>query len=214
MPPPPVCRPEAAPSRAADPSEIEIATERLLIREVRVSDVDAFHAYMQRPVYWRHLPVEPPDRAWVEGLVGRCLRERSRQPRAAYLLAVSLRTTGEVVGEAGLRVTSRRPRHGEGEVGWGVAAPHAGRGLATEIGRALLDFGFGGLGLRRIHARCAAVNAASQRVMAKLGMAPEEGVLGEHRWARGEEWSMVRYAASANDARRVVTQATRPIRRG
>jgi ribosomal-protein-alanine N-acetyltransferase len=194
------------------PSELEIATERLLIREVRGSDIDAFHAYMRRQAYWHHLPIEPPDRAWVKGLVGRCLRERSREPRAAYLLAVTLRTTGEVIGEAGLRVTSRR--RGEGEVGWGVAAPHAGRRLATEIGRALLDLGFGGLGLRRIHARCATVNAASRRVMAKLGMAPEDGVLGEHRWARGEEWSMVRYTTSADDARRVVTQTIRPIRRG
>src|SRR5687767_6822154 len=125
MSPPPVRRPEAAPFRANVPPELEIATERLLIREVRASDVDAFHAYMRLPAYWRHLPIEPPDRAWVAGLVGRCLRERSRAPRAAYLLAATLRTTGEVVGEAGLRVTSRR--HGEGEVGWGVAAPHAGR---------------------------------------------------------------------------------------
>jgi RimJ/RimL family protein N-acetyltransferase len=115
-----------------------------------------------------------------------------------------------VVGEAGLRVTSRR--HGEGEVGWGVAAPHAGRGLATEIGHALLDLGFGALGLRRIRARCAAVNAASWRVVAKRGMVREEGVLREHRWARGEGWPMVRYTASANHARRM-TQATRAVRR-
>jgi hypothetical protein len=49
--------------------------------------------------------------------------------------------------------------------------------------------------------------------MAKLGMVREEGVLGEHRWARDERWSMVRYTTSANDARRVATQAIRPIRR-
>jgi hypothetical protein len=47
---------------------------------------------MRRPEYWRHLPVEPLDRAWVAGLVGRCLRERARAPRAAYLLAVTLRS--------------------------------------------------------------------------------------------------------------------------
>ena len=36
------------------------------------------------------------------------------------------------------------------EVGWRLAAPFRGRGLATEAGAAALDFGFGPAGLERI----------------------------------------------------------------
>ena len=48
-------------------------------------------------------------------------------------------------------------------------AEYRGRGLATEAGRAFVDHGFATLGLRKIHAGMNAKNAASIRVIEKLG---------------------------------------------
>lgn len=46
-------------------------------------------------------------------------------------------------------------------------------GYGTEMGKALLNFAFGTIGLRRIIAGCNAENIASYRIMEKIGMRRE-----------------------------------------
>ena len=53
------------------------------------------------------------------------------------------------------------------------ARPYWGHGLATEGGRATVDFAFGPLSLDRIVSITQLPNRASRRVMEKLGMTPE-----------------------------------------
>ncbi|HUN48717.1 MAG TPA: GNAT family protein [Stellaceae bacterium] len=163
-----------------------IETRRLLIRDVEPSDAAAFCGYMAGKEYWEHLPIETPGAAQVQELLERCRRDQAADPRDNYFMAAVLKETGELVGEAILRIASRR--HRQGEIGWGVDRRYSGRGIATEIGRALLGFGFETLGLHRIFGQCRQENLASQRIMEKLGMR-EEGVIREHIRARGEWWS-------------------------
>jgi RimJ/RimL family protein N-acetyltransferase len=59
------------------------------------------------------------------------------------------------------------------EIGWAVDPGHQGRGYATEAANALLAHGFEDLGLHRIIATCQPQNAASVRVMEKLGLRRE-----------------------------------------
>jgi [ribosomal protein S5]-alanine N-acetyltransferase len=167
-----------------------IETERLLIRDVLLSDRDAFYAYMRREDYWRHVPIEPPTPAWVETLVRNCVQSQERDARTHYFLAVEAKDIGTVIGEAILRIENFK--HGQAEIGWGVDSDWTGRGIGTEIGRAMLQFGFG-LGLHRLYARCRIQNAASLRIMMKLGMS-EEGVLRENVNARGEWWSSAQWS--------------------
>jgi ribosomal-protein-alanine N-acetyltransferase len=165
---------------------VELETDRLLIRDVRASDASAFHQYMRLETYWRDVPIEPPTVELVEALVNRCIQNRSENPRADFFLAAVDKGSDELVGEAILHV--RSTRWGQGEIGWGVSSSRTGQGLATEIGCAMLRFGFDILGLHRLFAQCRAENRASRRIMAKLGMR-EEGVLRENVLARGEWWS-------------------------
>lgn len=55
-------------------------------------------------------------------------------------------------------------------VGWLIDPAYAGRGIATEAASALLGICFDGFGVRRVVAGAFADNAASLRVMEKLGM--------------------------------------------
>ena len=174
-----------------------IETERLLIRDVLLSDRDAFHAYMRREDYWRHVPIEPPTPAWVETLCKNCVREQDRDPRTHYFLAVESKESGTVIGEAILRVENFR--HGQAEIGWGVDSEWGRRGIGTEIGRAMLKLGFG-LGLHRLYARCRVQNIASLRIMAKLGMS-QEGTLRENVNARGEWWSSAQWSILRTDGK-------------
>ncbi|WP_344233739.1 GNAT family N-acetyltransferase [Kribbella hippodromi] len=56
------------------------------------------------------------------------------------------------------------------ELGWALVESARGRGLATELGRAGLDYAFNTLGARSVVAFTERVNTASQAVMRRLGM--------------------------------------------
>jgi len=98
------------------------------------------------------------------------------------------RTGGALVGRGGLsRVSPSGARHDRIraalprpladrwaderlELGWAVRAPFRGRGYATEIGRAGLDFAFGSLGATVVVAFTERHHLRSRAVMERLGM--------------------------------------------
>jgi RimJ/RimL family protein N-acetyltransferase len=87
------------------------------------------------------------------------------------LWAVEIGTTGGFAGFVGLNpATFEAPFTPAVEIGWRLARPHWNQGLATEAAQAVVDYGFGTLGLDEVVSFTATTNLASQRVMQKLGM--------------------------------------------
>ena len=90
--------------------------------------------------------------------------------------AAVLKPEGSYVGRCGLyehlKGEDRVPD--EGVLAFYLARAFWGRGLATEAGRAFVDFGFGELGLKRIVTAVDTRNAASVRVLEKLGFGLKE----------------------------------------
>ena len=99
-------------------------------------------------------------------------------------LLIFERTSGapELVGCCGL---SRRPS-GSVELGYWIARPHWGRGLATEAARALIEIART-LGLRSLEAGHFVDNPASARVLEKLGFVALGITAPRMSCARGEE---------------------------
>jgi len=83
--------------------------------------------------------------------------------------------------------------HHRAELGYWIAKESWNCGYATEASQAVIDFGFGTLGLHRIQARHLVRNPASGRVMEKLGM-QQEGIERDSiiKWGRYE--SLVVYS--------------------
>ncbi len=98
--------------------------------------------------------------------------------RGFGLLAVLDRDAGRFLGECGLREMAGRDS--PIELSYGLLPVAWGAGLATEASMAVLDWGFGPLGLAAIHAVARADNHRSQRVMEKLGF----GLVAERAGAR------------------------------
>ncbi len=165
-----------------------LETAHLVIRDVRAPDAGHFYEYMKREQYWRNVPIDTPTNESIADMINRCILDQQKQPRTDFFLAAVDKATDNVIGEAILHVRNLRWR--QGEIGWGVNSDRTGRGLATEIGTAMLHLGFNRLGLHRIYAQCQTENLASRRVMAKLGMR-QEGVLRQNVLARGSWWSSV-----------------------
>lgn len=106
------------------------------------------------------------------------------------LWAVRDLATGAFLGECGLRYHA--PASPIVELSYGLVPAAQGRGYATEASRAVLTAGFGRLGLERVHAFAQASNAASRRVMEKLGFT--------HELSFGEgQVSVVRYVLERQD---------------
>ncbi|MFK4728074.1 GNAT family N-acetyltransferase [Agromyces mediolanus] len=111
----------------------------------------------------------------------------------------------EVVGTASLWLSdgmgqSHVPdgpwRSAEAGIGYLVAPGYAGRGYATELGRAMLALAFDELGVHRVTAGCYAENVGSWRVMEKLGMRREQHGLrdswhAELGWVDGYSYAML-----------------------
>jgi RimJ/RimL family protein N-acetyltransferase len=145
-----------------------IATERLLLRDWRDTDVDAFAAINADPVVMEYFPqpyTEERTRKFVERI-----GERWRE--LGYgLWAVERKDSGRFIGYIGLWPATF-PAHFTPavEVGWRLAADQWGHGYATEGARAALDHGFDTLGLDEIVSFTSARNLRSIKVMERLGM--------------------------------------------
>jgi len=90
-------------------------------------------------------------------------------------LAICARTSlDELLGAISLHLSLA---HSHAEIGYWIAVSSWGKGFATEAARALTDYAFAELRLHRVQGRHFTRNAASGRVLQKLGMRLE----GVHR---------------------------------
>lgn len=169
---------------------LPITTRRLHIREYVAGDASTVFAYANDAAYWQYQRSEPPTAQQIDALIKWVVSEQATVPRLAYFLAATRKDTGEIVGEAVLRITN--PAERQGELGFGVAPRFWKQGFGTEIAGALLEAAFSQLKLHRVSAQCSPENKGSIRVMQKLGMA-REGLLRDIHFARGKWWSSVIY---------------------
>jgi ribosomal-protein-alanine N-acetyltransferase len=152
-----------------------IETERLLIRPMRTDDAVAVHALVSDPDVMKYLPgdmmtLEQVQKTivWLED----CYQRNTPDEIIKLTLAVVDSADGGLIGWCGLGPLEVRPA--EIELYYGLSKEHWGRGLATEAATAMLDYGFGTVGLDRIVAVTSPGNVASQRVIQKLGMVYED----------------------------------------
>lgn len=89
---------------------------------------------------------------------------------------IYLKESEEPIGTIGYIGWDRETRLAE--VGFILMNIHTGRGYMTEACRAVVDFGFEGMGLEVVEAKSLPNNAASIRVLEKVGMKREARIQG------------------------------------
>lgn len=143
-----------------------IRTPSILLRPASMEDVGALYRLWREPAVRRHLwDDEEIPRARAEAAVREAVEGFGRH---GFGLWVAERVEdGGPVGFCGLRHLDGGP---EVEVLYGVSPPEWGRGLATEMAQAMLRYGFESAGLARVVGIADAENAASRRVLEKVGM--------------------------------------------
>ena len=156
-----------------DPSLFRIETDRLVVRPLQPGDgPQHFRAVLESLPELRRWPaslrwaLEEPSEEGSEGYC-RWAAGEFREGRD-FAMLLTLRGTGEIVGASGLQDPDWTvPSF---DIGWWGCTGHLGQGLVTEGARAVLEWGFGTLGARRVHAAVDEENTASWRICERIGM--------------------------------------------
>lgn len=144
-----------------------IETPRLRLRPFTLDDLDQFTA----------LAADPSFQAW--SLLGPLDAEQARSKLEALIAlyemhgfskwAIATKQDPRIIGYCGLGLEEIEGRSLP-EFGYRLAPAFRGQGLATEAARAAISDAFERLDLPEIHAYAEAGNAASLRVLEKLGL--------------------------------------------
>jgi len=147
----------------------ELRTARLLLRQFREDDLDAYAAMCADPEVLRYLNPggEAPTReeAWrhMAMLLGHW------QLRGYGMWAVEELETGCFVGRVGLHYPEGWP---DRELGWALSSRFWGRGYATEAARAAAEYAFRDLGWAHLIHLIQPSNHRSIKVAERLGSEP------------------------------------------
>jgi RimJ/RimL family protein N-acetyltransferase len=149
-------------------AQFSLQTDRLILREWRESDREAFARMNADPRVMEFYPATL-SREQSDRMVDR-LQTHIREHGFGYW-ALELRETGAFIGYTGIGwVRYETPFSPAVEVGWRIAPEYWGQGFATEAARAAVRDGFGRAGLEEIVSMASPMNVRSTRVMEKLGM--------------------------------------------
>lgn len=150
-------------------AECVFETGRLLVREFRPEDAERLFAIHSEEAVRKWIPnesyadVEEAEESllFFAGCTG-----RNELP---YVLAVESRQTGKLIGDTGLNEVEGKP--GEVEIGYVISETYSGKGLATELVRAMTEFAVSKFDVRVLYGRVMKGNEASVRVLQKNGYA-------------------------------------------
>lgn len=148
-----------------------LETPRLLLRAVTEHDVASIFAYASNPAVTRYT-------LWEQHRSSAGTLEFVRHAIAQYVektpdpLAICQKAAPQtVIGTIGCRWANRVNQCME--MGYALGEPFWGQGIVAEAGHAVLDFVFTHYAVERVQAHTFAENAASARVLLKMGMTPE-----------------------------------------
>lgn len=172
------------------PSFPVLATPRLSLRALTMADAAALFRLRSDPRVMHHIP--KPLFFKSDEAVG-LLRDfqRAYEAHEAIMWAITVQGSAEASGIVGYwRIMAE---HHRAEIGYFLDPDLWGQGLMTEAVKAVLDFGFGPVGLHSVEAATHPSNISSMHVLEHTGFV-REGYFKENIRANGEFVDSVVYS--------------------
>ncbi len=168
----------------------KIETERLLLNQPVRNDIENIVEILNTEIYSKYtINIPFPYTAesaefWIE------LAEQGFKNKTQYIFAIRTKEKSKLIGGIDLGIESR---FNHAELGYWLDETYWNHGYMTEAVRALINFGFTELNLKRIYATHFDFNPASGKVILKCGM-EKEGVLKCHTYKDGKYQNHVLYS--------------------
>ena len=150
-----------------------LTTDRCLVREACAEDLDALYEIYGDPSVTQYTEGLYPERAQEEAY----LKDYTENMYYFYnygVWTICDKITGQVIGRAGF---SNREGYEDPELGFVIGVPWQRQGYATEVCRALLEYGKEELGFERVQMLVMPENRVSLHLAEKLGFELEEMVV-------------------------------------
>lgn len=169
---------------------VALQTERLLIRRLNMSDLEALVAYRSLPeVAWMQL-WDSYDLEKGRALIEECQTLEPFTPAGWFQFAVEHKGLAKLIGDLYFKMDDAGK---QAELGYTFDPQFQGQGLATEATKALLEHAFRVVGLHRIYAITDPRHTRSVALMRRLGMR-QEAHFRENLWFKGAWADDVVYA--------------------
>lgn len=172
-----------------------LETQRFFMREVKESDWNDVHSYASQEIVSQYQPWGPNTEKDTKEFVKQVIESSKHQPREQFVFALIFKENKKLIGAGEISVRDAVNRIGE--IGYVVNPDYWGKGIATEVAKALLTFGFTELHLHRIYATCDPRNIGSLKVLEKAGMKLEgrmrENVRLKNEWRDSFLFSLLDY---------------------
>ena len=152
--------------------QFHIETERLLLRDLRLTDLEGMFALDSDPEVHQYLgnkPVKTIDES--QKILESVLRQYKE--RGIGRFAVIEKASGDFVGWSGLRLNTEYNMNGFTtyyDVGYRLIKRFWGKGYATESGKASVNYAFNSMKLPEVYATTELGNQASHKALLKIGL--------------------------------------------
>lgn len=166
-----------------------LETERLMLREMRKTDLQDVHDYASDPELTKFLTWKThKTMADTEGFMEFVFAQYKRTSGGPWV--VEWKENNRVIGTIDL---INDPKHHSAELAYAISREYWRKGIGTEAVRRIFRFGFEQLQLERIYARCHPENTASYKLMEKSGMT-FEGILRKSIRRKGKQEDVKMYS--------------------
>lgn len=142
-----------------------ITSDRLVIRPIKKSDIDAIHEYASDKSITMMMYLPNETREETEKFVSYAISEWNKENPTdrEYVIVYE----GKVIGGINLECISTSNVY---EIGWTVHKEFRNKGIATESAKLVIEYAFSIMSANKVIAHCDSCNIASENVMKKIGM--------------------------------------------
>ncbi|MBP1903988.1 RimJ/RimL family protein N-acetyltransferase [Paenibacillus turicensis] len=166
-------------------------TERLILRQFALKDIQAFYQYRADPTVARFQSWENFTYEEADSFVRSQKTLIPDQPGGWFQYAIALADSNQLIGDCAVHTLGAEPRIAE--IGFTLAREHQGKGYIHEALCALLDYIFSTLNKHKVIAFTDVRNEKSISALARLGMR-REGHLLQNYMTKGNWVDEYQYA--------------------
>ena len=163
-----------------------------IIRSWRMADAPAIAGYANNRKIWRYLRDAFPHPYALHDAEAFISHSLQHDPETVFAIA----TPAQAIGSIGL-MRGQDVHRFTAELGYWLAEPFWGKGIATHAVKSITDYGIRELGLQRIFAEPYVTNPASARVLEKAGFT-REGLLRANVFKDGQVLDQFLYSYIAD----------------
>lgn len=173
---------------------LKIQTPRLLIRDLKMSDLGDFYVYRSNPEVTRYQGFDVMTEDELAAFIRRQLHKQFGKPGEWIQYGIELVETGKLIGDCALRLQENEPQFAE--IGITISHLEQQKGFAKEAMIGILKFLFETKGIRRIIETADAENEASINLLKSVGFRQEghfiENIFFKGKWGSEYQFAMLK----------------------